>query len=70
MGPEVPMVLSRAEIVRQLEEGARKRRRMTAARLIGAYKRGRLENPGEVLDLLALASLLKKSDQLYAPLAG
>lgn len=70
MSPEVPMVLSRAEIVRQLEEGARRRRRMTAARLIRAYKAGRLEDPGEVLDLLALASLLEKSDPLYAPLAA
>ena len=63
-------VLTRAQIVRLLEDGARKRRAMTAEELIDAYRRGDLEEPCEVMDLLGLAFLLPEDDRLHAPLVA
>ena len=61
--------LSRDEIVAQLEEGAKARRGMSARELVLAYRKRRLEDPGEVADLLALASLLPDEDPLFAETA-
>ena len=61
--------LSRDEIVAQLEEGAKARRGMSARELVLAYQKGRLEDPGEVADLLALASLLPDEDPIFAEAA-
>lgn len=58
--------LTREEIVERIEEGARRRRGMSARDLIRAYLEGRLENPGEVADLLVLADLLAEDDTLVA----
>ncbi|MBI4582730.1 MAG: hypothetical protein HY717_01660 [Planctomycetes bacterium] len=57
--------LSRTEIIRMIERGAKARRRMTAKQLITNYRKGKLEDPGEVADLLGLAGLLSKSDSLF-----
>ena len=56
--------LTRDEIVRLLEDGAQRRRGMTATELICAYRERRLDDAGEVADLLALSYLLKDEDPL------
>ena len=58
--------LTRDELVGRLEAEARRRRGMSAQQLLLAYREGRLEDPGEVADLLALASLLSEDDPLLA----
>jgi hypothetical protein len=40
---------------------------MSARELVDAYRAGRLEDPGAVADLLALASLLVETDPLFVP---
>ena len=57
--------LSRKEIVTDLERGARRRRGMSAKKLVEAYRAGTLYDPGEVADLLGLAGLLQESDSLF-----
>ena len=59
--------LTRDRIARLLEEGARKRRGVSARRLVRSYKRGGLQEPGEVADLLVLADLLPDDDPIVAP---
>lgn len=59
--------LSRDEIERRLERGAQRRLHMSARELVEAYRAGRLEDPGAVADLLALASLLLETDPLFVP---
>ena len=58
--------LTRDEIVAQLEAGAQARRGLSARELVLAYRKALLEDPGEVADLLALASLLPDEDPLFA----
>lgn len=58
--------LTRDELVERLEAETRRRRGMSAQQLLLAYRDGRLENPGEVADLLALAGLLSEDDPLLA----
>ena len=58
--------LTRDEIVAQLEAGAQARRGTSARELVLAYRKALLEDPGEVADLLALASLLPDEDPLFA----
>lgn len=58
--------MTRDEIVRVIEEGAQRRRGMSAAQLIRAYRSKQLEDPGPVADLLALAYLLREDDPLFA----
>ncbi len=58
--------LTREELVERLEQEALRRRGMSARDLLLAYRRGTLEDPGEVADLLALASLLPENDPLLA----
>lgn len=63
----VPILeLTREEILRRIEEGARRRRGMSARELLHAWRTGTLEEPGEVADLLALAHLLAEDDPLLA----
>ena len=57
--------LSRVEIIKLIERGAKARRRMSAKQLITNYREGKLEDPGEVADLLGFAGLLGKRDPLY-----
>ena len=56
--------LSRDQIVAKIEQGARKRRNMTARELLRAYCAGELPEPGQVADLLVLADLLPTDDPL------
>ena len=58
--------MTRDEIVRVIEDGARRRRNMSAAELIRAYRSCQLDNPGPVADLLALSHLLRDEDPLFA----
>lgn len=58
--------LSREEIIQRIDHGAQRRRRMSGQELIRAYRAGRLEDPGAVADLLALADLLPEDDELFA----
>lgn len=58
--------LTREEILRRLETGARQRRGMSAGEMLSRYRRGLLEDPCDVADLLALADLLRADDPLFA----
>lgn len=58
--------LSRDEILRRIEEGAQRRRGISARELLHAWRTGTLEEPGEVADLLALAHLLAEDDPVLA----
>lgn len=68
--PEGDVELSREEIVRLVDQGARARRGISGERLIRDFRSGLLPDPCEVLDLLSLASLLDESDPFYAPIAA
>jgi hypothetical protein len=57
--------MTRDEIVRLIDDGARRRRNMSAADLIRAYRAKQLDDPGPVADLLALAYLLNDRDPLF-----
>jgi hypothetical protein len=58
--------LGRDEIARELEDGARERLGMSARDLVSAYKRGTLEDPSDVADLLVLSDLLHDDDPLLS----
>lgn len=58
--------LSRDEIADLVEREAQRRRGLSARQLLGAYRQGRLESPGDVADLLVLADLLPQDDPLFA----
>jgi hypothetical protein len=58
--------LTREELVERLEQEARRRRHTSAQELLAAYRQGQLEDPGDIADLLALASLLPEDDPLLA----
>jgi hypothetical protein len=68
--PEGDVELSREEIVRLVDQGARSRRGISGEQLIREFRAGRLPEPCEVLDLLSLASLLAESDPYFAPIAA
>jgi hypothetical protein len=54
--------LSREEIVGIIDRDARERRGISGRALVRTYRAGRLEDPGEVADLLVLADLLPDDD--------
>ena len=58
--------LTRDEIVAEMERVARARRGVSAAALIEDYRAGRLQDPGQVGDVLVLAGLLDPSDPYFA----
>jgi len=60
--------LSREAITQQLEAGARHRLKMSAAEMISLYKKGELNEPSSVADLLGLAALLPEEDPLHVEL--
>ncbi len=57
--------LTREDIVARIEQGAWRRRRLSARELLRRYRAGALDDPGEVADLLALAHLLPDDDPLF-----
>lgn len=60
--------LTREEIAEALELGARSRLQMSAREMIDRYRHGKLDDAGEVADLLMLASLLQPDDELAVDL--
>jgi hypothetical protein len=58
--------LSREELIEQLEDECARRRGISARQLLTQYRAGRLEDPGDVADLIALAGLLPEDDPLFA----
>lgn len=59
------LYLNREQIVELLEQQAQQRLGRSARELLRDYRGGRLENPGDVADLLILADLLPDSDPLF-----
>jgi hypothetical protein len=57
--------LTQEQIVRRIQREARKRRGVSARELFAAFRAGTLEDPGDVMDLLSLASLLDEDHELY-----
>ncbi len=57
--------LKQEEIVRRLEEEAKRRLHMSAQEMVTIFREGRLDDPGKVMDLLALAGLLDSDHPLY-----
>ncbi len=58
--------LTREQILARLEEGAGRRRRLSARDMLRLYRDGKLEEPCDVADLLALADLLPDNDPVFA----
>lgn len=58
--------LTREEIVTALDEGARRRRKISGPELVRSYRAGYLAEPGEVADLLVLADLLSDDDPIFS----
>jgi hypothetical protein len=50
--------LTRDDIFVRIDQGARRRLGMSGVALLRAWREGRLADPGDVADLLALAALL------------
>ncbi len=62
----VPILeLTRDEILKRLEDGARRRLGMSAGDMLRAYRAGALADPGRVADLLGLADLLRDDDPIF-----
>ncbi len=58
--------LTRDRLVARIERGAKQRGLLYSAEdLVRAYRAGRLEDPGAVADLMALAALLPDDDPLF-----
>ena len=56
MNQEVPIVeLTRDDIVHQIDVAAQQRRGMSGAELLTAFAEGKLDDPGEVADILVIA---------------
>jgi len=62
--------LTRSEIIDHIEAGARRRLHISAQDLVRRYRRGELEDPGAVADLLALANLLPDNDPIFGNAAA
>ena len=58
--------LTRDDIVREVEEGARRALGMSAAEFAYTYKTRALKDPSAVVDLLVLLDLLSERDPLFA----
>ena len=57
--------VSREDIVRLIDEQARRRRGISAAELLSAYRAGRLGATGDVADLLVYSDLLSPQDPIF-----
>ena len=62
--PKSARVWSRDDLAGYIDTASRQRVRLTADQLIRAYREGRLEDPGDVADLLVLVGALPKDDPL------
>lgn len=57
--------LTDEEIIERIRSGARERLQMSAEEMVCAFREGRLEEPGYVIDLLSLAGMLDTDHPLY-----
>lgn len=65
MTPDVPIIeLSRDDIVHQIDAAAHDRRGMSGSELLTAFAEGRLDDPGDVADILVIADLLPDDDPI------
>jgi len=62
--------LTRDEIIKRIDRGAQRRLHTSAKDLVRRYRAGKLEDPGSVADLLALANLLPDNDPLFGNAAA
>jgi len=65
MNRSVDIELTQEEIVERIESESRKRLQMSAEQMVSAFREGRLEEPGSVIDLLSLAGMLDTDHPLY-----
>jgi hypothetical protein len=61
-------VLTREEIVAEMERVSWRRRRLHADQVVDRFRHGRLEAAGELADVIALAFILHSSDPLHIEL--
>ena len=61
----VDIELTQDEIIERIEREAEKRLHMSAEEMVCAFREGRLEEPGGVIDLLSLAGMLDTDHPLY-----
>ena len=57
--------LTQDEIVKRIESEARNRLGMSARDMVRMFLNGRLEDPGDIIDLIGLASMLDTDHPLY-----
>ena len=56
---------TRDEIVAEMESVAQRRRHLSAADVVRAYREGTLEDAGDVADVIVLSTLLSADDPLF-----
>ena len=61
----IDIELTQEEIVERIKNGAHSRLRMSAEEMVSAFREGRIEEPGYVIDLLSLAGMLDTDHPLY-----
>ena len=64
-GPGKTIELTREQIIQILEEKARERLGISAHELLIRYRQGKIENPGELADILMTADLLPEDDEIF-----
>ena len=57
--------VSREDVLRLIDEQAQLRRGISGAELLCAYRAGRLDNPGELADILVYSDLLSPADTVF-----
>jgi len=63
--PSAVQEVSRDEVIRVIDEMARQRRGVSAAELLCAYRSGKLQQTGDVADLLVYSDLLSPEDPIF-----
>lgn len=63
----ITRLVTRDEIIQEIDEGARKLIGMSAEQMLRAYRKGILEDPGFVGHLLIYSDLLPKNDPIFGP---
>jgi hypothetical protein len=58
--------LTRDEIIAEMERVAQQRLNVSAAEVVRAYRSGKLDDAGEVADVIVLSTLLAADDPFFA----